>query len=218
MPYATGASSQGVYAVSGDGAFLVAPPTGMVTPAGISEPCQALASPQWQTTQCGSLDGGRGPMVWLVQSHPGSSGQPAWRAEVLTYSDGAGGWVVDLWTPPDVGQALQSIKVKTTDLGGGLTGVVFGYRHQGSGYNLEYDIVVRDQGSIPRVGAHRGPLSHGAAVVEAGGITEYEAQYPTGEPSCCPAYFQESQVTRNSQGAFYLFTMAHVAAAPPSDF
>jgi hypothetical protein len=47
--------------------------------------------------------------------------------------------------------------------------------------------------SVTVVG-HR-ELSHGAALVSKHDIVDVSAEYPNDEPTCCPAYLQQSKVT-----------------------
>jgi hypothetical protein len=129
--------------------------------------------------------------------------------------------VVNLWTAPESARSFDHILGRTPSLTlDGRTQLILSYHFLGSGADLSYDIVDRDQGSIPRVVAHRGPLSHGLASLSGrGNILEFEAKYPSGEANCCPAYFQES-LLQFGGGGYVLSPVTHVGpnSVPPGSF
>ena len=66
--------------------------------------------------------------------------------------------------------------------------------------------------------AHR-EISHGSATLDGASILDTEAEYPNGEPNCCPAYFQLSRVRWNdSLGAFVVSPVAQQGEPNQGDF
>jgi hypothetical protein len=196
------------------GALLAAPPppvTQSTAPPDAS--CEALGDAGWTVKACGTaaLDGG--PRVWLVEHRavPGIATE-AWRALVLQWSQGRGAWLVDLQYKDDDAGLIFDINVLPSDLtGDGRPELVFGFHFTGSGSLLGYDVVTGTPAGAPAVAVHR-ELSHGAAQVSEGGITDYDARYPNNEPNCCPAYVQQSTVSEHG-GAWFVTEVARVDAA-----
>jgi hypothetical protein len=103
----------------------------------------------------------------------------------------------------DDGENLSGASLQTTDLNSnGKKEGVFGFHYLGTGNILGYDIVGGD-----RVIGHRGDLSHGAALVGDHTITELTAQYPNGEPNCCPAYLQRTLISQQGDTITALDTL-----------
>jgi hypothetical protein len=109
------------------------------------------------------------------------------------------------------------VNVRQLDLtGDGKPEMVFGYHLTGSGSILAYDIVEGSASPLAVSAARQ--LSHGRAMVVPGSITDYEAKYPNGEPNCCPAYIQVSEVTY-SGGQFRVVETGQndAGTGPPAD-
>jgi hypothetical protein len=82
------------------------------------------------------------------------------------------------------------VNVLASDLtGDGVPELLVGFRSLGEADLLEFDIVGYDEDAVPQVLAHPDPASKGSVIVSAGTVQEYSAQYPNGEPLCCPPTF-----------------------------
>jgi hypothetical protein len=179
--------------------------------------CRALGDPGWAVEACGRVAMAGGERVWLTEhmAVPGSAAD-AWRAYVLHWSPGAGAWLVDLRFEDDAAAQVFAVNVLASDLtGDGREELVFGFHHTGSGDVLAYDVVTDVPGGTVATRVHR-QLDHGTALVADGRITDYAAQYPNGEPTCCPAYTEKSVVSA-SGGAWYVMPVARVDAAGPGN-
>ena len=200
--------------IGATGALLSAPPPPLTQS---SEPpdanCHALGDAGWIVKACGTASMSGGARVWLVEHKPvPNSATEAWRAFVLHWSQGKGVWLVDLEYEDDAASQVFDINVLPSDLtGDGKPELVFGFHFTGSGSILGYDVVTATSGNNPSVSVHR-ELSHGAALVAAGLITDYDAKYPNNEPNCCPAYTQKSTVSHHN-GTWYLAEVAQAGAA-----
>ncbi len=150
-----------------------------------TDKCQLLHEYGWTVTQCVSSE-----EVAYVVEKKAVQHKSAWRFGVLQFEDGTG-WVPVLGYADDTGDDVTTITLRTTDLdGNGLSEGVVGFRHQGTGDLLAYDIL-----SGTEVVGHRGDLAHGIVTVNDDSITEVSAQYPNDEPNCCPAYLQRTVIT-----------------------
>lgn len=202
-------------------AWLAPPPPPLVQsmePA--TAPCAALGDSGW-AVECGVVDMAGGRRVWLVESRPAAP-STLWKALVLEWSPAKAAWLVNLAfdnegiapgrsAPLD----LRAITVRAGDLtGDGKAELVFGFRSEGSGAYLAYDIVGEGPGAVPAVVASRSGLSHGQVALGSGALTEYVAAYPAGEPECCPAYFDRG-VVRWVAGSFALSPAGPVPAPGP---
>jgi hypothetical protein len=191
---AAGAALAACTPVSSAGAQLTVAPAPTVQSAlGPTTACHALGTPGWTVTQCQSFTIGGGHQAYLVERH-GSGLTATWHAYVMHFSNGNGTWLVDLRKVSTTAGELTNVHVAATDLtSDGVPDLVVGERHSGTGQILDYDIVT-GLGSAPRVAAHR-ELSHGQIKVYPGQlIDDYAAQYPHGEPNCCPAFIQQTVV------------------------
>ena len=212
-PATTGVPSGTV--VTASGALLEqAPQPTLHSTAGPDTDCTALADGGWTLDGCAPVDMAGGTWVWLTEYRP-SGPVKEWRALVLHWSQGKGAWLTDLRLADATG--IAQINVRQLDLtGDGKPEIVFGYHLDGSGSILAYDIV---QGSTsPLAVSAARQLSHGRATVAPGAITDYDAKYPNGEPNCCPAYIQVSEVTY-SGGQFRVIETGHddPGTGPPAD-
>ena len=191
---AAGAVIAGCTPVSSTGAELTAAPQPTVqSAAGPTTACPALGTPGWTVTQCQSFAIGGGHQAYLVERH-GSGLSATWHAYVMHFSQGNGTWLVDLRRVSTTAGELTNVHVVAADLtSDAIPELVVGERHSGTGQILDYDIVT-GLGSSPHVAAHRS-LSHGQLKVLPGQlIDDYAAQYPHGEPNCCPAFIQQTVV------------------------
>jgi len=138
-----------------------------------------------------------GRAIWTVQHHPGPS--PCceeYQVHVFVYSADAGGWYPALQETDPQGFTYFGASVTAADLThDGRPELVAAFHFQGSGSILAYDIVTWSGTGAPIVAAHPNELSHGSAVVSESGVDEYSAQYPHGEPNCCPPYYRHRRIS-----------------------
>ena len=204
--------------VDASGAVLSAPPPPATKS---SEPpaaeCHALGDTSWSVEDCAKVAMAGGERVWLTEHKPvPGSATEAWRAYVLHWSQANGGWVVDLLFEDDAAAQVFDVNVLASDLtGDGKPELVFGFHYTGTGSILGYDVVTDGPGASVATRVHR-ELSHGAALVADGKITDYDARYPNGEPNCCPAYTQRSTVSALG-GTWYVTPEAQVESAGPGN-
>ena len=188
-PSPTGGSGSGSTVVTAAGAILQQVSNPPINPAPQQAACHALADPGW-VPECSSVNMAGGTAVWMVQHRPAGTCCEARVVRVFTYSPEAGGWIVHLEGRDLQGQGWSDVKVRALDLtGDGRIELVFGFRFQGSGNILGYDIMTFPAGSGPQVAAHPDEASHGSVTLGGGRVDEYSAQYPNNEPNCCPPYF-----------------------------
>lgn len=184
-------------------------------------PCAVLVDPDWEGT-CGIEEMAGGRAIWVVQHQTvPESCCWAWVVRVFVYSADAGGWYPALEAADLTGTVWSSASVVTEDLtGNGTPEIVAGIRFQGSAETLGYDLVIwRQSDPAPVVGAHPdGELAHASVTIAPEQADEYAAQYPNGEPDCCPPYFSHRRITWNGS-AFVATTLDNVATedVPPSD-
>jgi hypothetical protein len=155
-----------------------------------------------------------GTWVWLTEYRPAGA-LKEWQALVVHWSQGKGAWLTDLRLADTMG--IAQVNVRQVDItGDGKPEMVFGYHRTGSGSILAYDIVEGSTSPLAVSAARQ--LSHGRATVAPGSITDYEAEYPNGEPNCCPAYIQVSVVTY-SGGQFRVVETGQndPGTGPPAD-
>ena len=200
--------------------FQALPPPVLQSIKGPDTDCHALGDTGWTVDRCDTFTraaaGGTDRTVIIVESKPSGGVGAARRAVIARWSQGKGGWLVDLLAKDDTGSQFASITYVAKDLtGDGTNELVVGVRMQGSGSILSLDVV----GSLfdgPAVVAHR-ELSHGQAAVAATGITDWDAKYEGGAPNCCPSYFQQAVVRWNGS-AWVVSNGPHVANAGSGDF
>jgi hypothetical protein len=193
---------------------LRAPKTSAVKEYDAATGCSSFADDGGWTATCTLAHTAGGDTYAVVERRPLSGGQTAWRAEVLTFVEAAGGWVVRLRAADDTGESYTGVKATAVDLtGDGKPELIVGFRNQGSADFLNLDLVHRS-GTSPSVVAHR-ELSHGSAHTETGALVDYSAAYPHSEPECCPAYWFRS-VLRFGAGAYHETASSHVKEPPPS--
>ena len=157
-----------------------------VIPAPASTPCQSVVS-AGTLGECGEVLVAGGRVLWVVERSTTSTGTTALRVRVSTYVPDAGGWVEWLEASDPAGERWSDVNVLAADLtGDGVSELVVGFRGVGETQALEYDIVGYGQDGLPVVMAHPESAVRGAIVVSAGQVKEYGAQFPNGEPACCP--------------------------------
>jgi hypothetical protein len=218
-PTVTGSPTAEPAVLSGDGAVLKPPQHADVLPFTSDADCHLLIEPGW-AGDCASVQMAGGTVDWVVQHRPvtGSCCE-AYVIRMFTYSGEAGGWVVRLEARDDQAAKWSGAAVKEEDLtGDGAVELIAGFRFQGSGLILAYDLVTDQSGSTLAVAAHSGQLSHGSALVGSGRVDDYSAQYPNNEPNCCPPYFEHRAIQWNGS-AFAATDAGRVDPqdVPPSD-
>ncbi len=175
-----------------------------VNPAPSNATCAALIEPG-TLGGCGEVLVGGQRVVWVVQQATTPTGAPAFTVRVSSYVQDAGGWVAWLEASDPTGERWSDANVLATDLtGDGVSELLVGFRVIDEAQTLEYDIVGYSQANLPEVLAHPDPAARGAVVVSAGEISEYSAQYPNGEPPCCPPSYLRRTIA--FEDGFFRFT------------
>jgi hypothetical protein len=211
----------GSVAADATGALLAAPPPPVTkSTAAPTADCHVLGDGGWSVAACATVTMAGGERAWLTEHRTvAGSATDAWRAYVLHWSQGKGAWLVDLRFEDDAAAQVLGVDVIADDLtGDAKPELVFGFHYTGSEDVLGYDVVADGFGGAgddATARVHR-ELAHGAAMVGGGKITDYGAQYPNGEPNCCPAYVQESTVSYQG-GAWYVAPVARRNAAGPGN-
>jgi hypothetical protein len=149
-------------------------------------PCQSLVTPG-SLGECGEVPVAGGRVVWVIERTATTAGTNAIRVRMMTFVPDAGGWVEWLMAEDPVGDRWSDVNVLATDLtGDGVAELLVGFRGVDEQQTLEYDIVGYGGSGLPTVLAHPDPTARGIVVVSSGQVQEYGAQYPNGEPACCP--------------------------------
>ena len=157
-----------------------------VIPAPTSAPCQSLVS-AGSIGECGEVSVAEGRVIWVVERSTTTTGATALRARVFTFVPDAGGWVEWLATSDPAGERWSDVNVLAADLtGDGVSELLVGFRGIEETQTLEYDIVGYGQDGLPAVLAHPESPARGVVVVSGDQVQEFGAQYPNGEPACCP--------------------------------
>jgi hypothetical protein len=154
---------------------------------------------------------------WVVQKRPvANSATQALRVRLYTYVANADGWAPALEASDDQGELWVDATVRAADLtGDGKPEIAVGFRYQGSGSGLGVNVVHYQQELA--VLAHTGLLSHGSADVSAARLDDYAAEYPNGEPNCCPPYYSH-RVIRWDGSHYRAERLPNVSQAPSGDF
>jgi hypothetical protein len=148
--------------------------------------CQTLVTPG-SIGECGEVSVAGGRVIWVVERTATTTGATAFRTRIFTFVPDAGGWVEWLVATDPAGERWRDVNVLASDLtGDGVAELLVGFRGAEEAQTLEYDIVGYGQEGVPSVLAHPEASARGAVVVGAGQIQEFGAQYPGGEPVCCP--------------------------------
>lgn len=184
---------------------------------GATAVCTALIEPG-TIGECGEVSVGGQRVIWLVQRGSTPTGAPTFTVRILTFVPEEGGWVEWLQAADPGGERWADVGVIESDLtGDGVPELVVGFRSLGEEATLAYDIVGYSQDLLPEVLAHPDPTTKGVVVVSAGTIQEYGAQYPNGEPVCCPPTYLLRSIAY-SDGFFRVSGSQTVVstAVPPS--
>ena len=156
-------------------------------------PCQALVTPG-ATGDCGEVIVSGNRIVWVVE-RTSSNGITATLARVLSFVGDENGWVEWLQAADQTGDAWSDVNVVPSDLtGDGVAELLVGFRGTTDAAALDLDIVGFGQDNLPVVLAHPDTAPHGSVVVTGPNLQEYVAQYPGGEPDCCPPSYQQQTI------------------------
>jgi hypothetical protein len=149
-------------------------------------PCQTLVS-AGSIGECGEVAVAGGRVIWVVERAATTTGATSVSVRVFAFVPSAGGWVEWLQASDPTGERWIDVNVLATDLtADAVPELLVGFRGVGDIQPLEYDIVGYDPSGLPVVLAHPDPSARGAVVVAAGQLQDYGAEYPNGEPACCP--------------------------------
>jgi hypothetical protein len=172
--------------------------------------CQSLVTPG-TLGECGDVPVAGGRVVWVVERSATTAGALAHRARIFTFVPDAGGWVEWLQASDPAGERWSDVNVLPADLtGDGVSELLVGFRGLDELQTLEYDIVGYGEAGLPSVLAHPDPAARGALVVSSGQLQDYAAQYPAGEPACCPPSFLRRTIAYDA-GFFRVFAAESVA-------
>lgn len=133
------------------------------------------------------------------------------------------GWEVALATRPegnDPGPLYAQVTAKVADVtGDGHDEVVLGYRSEGTGQILDFDVVGTDPDGTPRVLAHD-QVYKGNVRTRGGKLVTYAPVYRRSDANCCPTWIERDDITFRA-GAFHVRKVWKVpskqAHVPPSD-
>ncbi len=223
-PEPTATGSPGGGAGTGAGPAITASGTELlagdqsVIPFGPDAPCEDLVAGSTNGS-CLQSEMAGGTAYVLISREPTAGCCESTKVDVVTYDATAGGWVVWLQAEDPDGSKWASVDAVNWDMmKDGKFVMIVAFHGQGSGSILSYNMVVFPAGGHPTVGAHPDPSSHGAAHLEGHQIDEYRAEYPNGEPDCCPPYFLHRTI-RYVNGAFRVTFTEQVdpSAVPASD-
>jgi hypothetical protein len=189
-----------------------------VTAAPISATCAALITPG-TLGDCGEVIVADQRVVWVVEQAATPTGAPAFSVRISTFVPDENGWVEWLQASDPAGERWSDVNVLAADLtGDGVQELLVGFRSIGEDQTLEYDIVGYSEIAVPEVLAHPDPAPKGSVVVSGGTIQEYSAQYPNGEPVCCPAgYLRQSIAFVDSFFRVVDSETVVITAVPPSE-
>lgn len=182
-----------------------------VVPAGTTAACAALIE-AGTLGECGEVSVAGQRVVWVVQEGATPTGSPAFTVRLFTFVPEEAGWVEWLQAADPAGERWTDVNVLESDVtGDGVAELLVGFRSLGEEATLEYDVVGYSQQNLPEVLAHPDPTTKGVVVVSAGTIQEYGAQYPGGEPLCCPPSYLRRTIAF-SDGFFRVVSSETVVA------
>jgi hypothetical protein len=129
----------------------------------------------------------------------------------------SGAWVKDLSFLDADASVVNEVTTMVADLtGDGVPELVLGLRGVGTAQPLGVEVVsFGGGGTAPSVLAHR-DLSHGQARLDGSVLVAQAAQYPNGEPSCCPAFWQETRISYDADRGAFVGTPSGRLPAPES--
>jgi hypothetical protein len=155
--------------------------------------CQALVTPG-ALGECGEVTVSGNRVVYIVERAT-TNGITATLARVLSYVPDENGWVEWLQAADPTGDQWSDVNIVPSDLtGDGVAELLVGFRGTTDALNLDLDIVGFEQDNLPVVLAHPETAPHGSVVVTGATLQEYVAQYPGGEPECCPPTYQRQTI------------------------
>ena len=220
-----GPAAAGGQTLSAKGAILGAPAEAMIRPLAPTQGYQIL------------LDSGEGDCTVVRTAHgdlvvtvePGAKTQDSlvtrpWTVRVYRRSSAIpDGWEVVLATQPegnDPGPLYAQVTAKVADVtGDGHDEVVVGYRSEGTGQILDFDVVRTDPDGTPRVLAHD-QVYKGNVRTRGGRLVTYAPVYRRTDANCCPEWIERDDVTFRD-GAFHVRKVWKIpterARVPPSD-
>jgi hypothetical protein len=204
-------------ALTSAGHQLEAPPSGTAERGSSGAPCQeGWKTPGWTISDgdCGIFfvrsSDQSGSVGWLVE-HQGSGAATRRHVYLMTAAP-SGGWTVRLAGLDDSGTRYDAISVKQAHVSGdAFSEVLVGFRVNGTGHFLAYDIVEMAADRGLSVAASRS-LDHGSANIDGNQLVDYEP-YPN---ASTPDYFIRS-VIAFSAGAFRVIDSSHAPERPPGD-
>jgi hypothetical protein len=165
-----------------------------VVVAAANAPCQALVTPG-ATGECGEVTVSGNSVVYVVERTT-SNGITVTLARVLSFVPDENGWVEWLQASDPTGDQWSDVNVVPSDLtGDGVPELLVGFRGTTDAATLDLDIVGFGQDNLPVVLAHPETAPHGSVVVTGPDLQEYVAQYPGGEPDCCPPTYQRQTIS-----------------------
>ena len=198
--------------VFGSGSYLADDGANDVTFA--PDPCPNLAAPGWTMNDCVEI----GNIAVGTTEFKKGTGGTAWLAKVWLPAAGSGEWATALVAGDETGGQFSVIDVLARNLGDGPEKeLIFGYRIDGSGSYLAYDVVKIFGGSGPEVKVHRGEFEGGSADAKQSSIDDYYPLFRTNcQAPCSPRSWIRSTIDF-SNGAYRIIAVKQVDQAVPSD-
>jgi hypothetical protein len=184
--------------------------------ASANAPCQSLVTPG-AVGECGEVTVSGNRVVWVVERTT-TNGITATLTRMLSFVSDENGWVEWLQASDPSGEQWSDVNVVPSDLtGDGVPELLVGFRGTDEAVSLDLDIVGFGQDNLPVVLAHPDAAAHGSVVITGAQMQEYVAQYPGGEPACCPTTYQR-QTIAFVDGFFRITATQDVSpnAVPPS--
>lgn len=164
-----------------------------VLPAAANAPCQALVT-AGAVGECGEVTVSGNRVVWIVERTT-TNGITSILARVVSFVEEENGWVEWLQASDPTGETWSDVNVVPSDLtGDGVAELLVGFRGTTDALMLDLDIVGFGQDNLPAVLAHPDAAPHGSVVVTGAALQEFVAQYPGGEPDCCPPLYQRQTI------------------------
>jgi hypothetical protein len=213
------------HALAAHGAVLAAPAQPLTRELQPDQGCQVLLDNG--TGKCAVVQTSHGPLVFTVEAVAAAEGALVSRPWVVrVYAKSAtvpNGWQVGLETKADPGEPgvlYANVIAKIADVtGDGKDELLVGYRSEGTGEILDYDIVGTDTTGTPVVLAHQ-QLYKGTVVVRPGRLITYAPVYRPHDANCCPTWI-ERDVVRYQGGEFVVHpgprTPTRKTHEPPGD-